>query len=175
VTETPPAPRARWWQPYVIHAAHRDVGGAIYGLILATALIAVSRRYQPDNSGFAAVTVVGTACVFWLAHVYAGVLEIAFERKRKPTWEEAQHILDEEFPLVQSGLLPTAILLLGPLGILADDTAQDLAIAACLVELAATGTIVAWVAGARWPVVLLSGAISLSFGLVVVALKVFVH
>jgi hypothetical protein len=164
-----------WWKPGMHHAADRGVADAIYGLILATSIIAVSARYKPDNAAVTAVTVVVTATVFWLAHVYAGVLAFGSERRRMPSRPEVRAILDEEWPLVQAGILPTAILLLGPLGVLADDRAHTAAIAACLVELGATGLIVARAAGAHGAVAALSGAISLSFGVVLILLKVVVH
>lgn len=167
--------RSRWWQPGLLHAAQRNVAGAIYGLILATSVIGVSREYALDNAGIAAATVLVTAGVFWIAHVYAGVLATGLRHRTTPTRADLRRALDEEWPLVQAGILPTAILLLGPLGLLADDTAYDLAIAVCLLELAATGVIMARVAGASGVVVAVSGAIALSFGLVVIGLKVIVH
>jgi hypothetical protein len=156
------------------HAARRDVAGAIYGLILATSVIAVSRQYTQD-AAVTAVTVVVTAAVFWLAHVYAGAAAIAIRKGHMPSRREVRGIVEEEWPLVQSGVLPTIILLLGPLGILADDTAQDAALAACLVELAAIGLMVGRAARARGILVAPSCAISLSFGVVIVVLKVLVH
>ena len=163
------------WRPYPAASGtgHRDVAGAIYGLILATSVIAVSGRFDPDNAGVTAVTVIVTATVFWLAHVYAGVL--ALGHRGRPTWAETRGILDEEWPLVQAGILPTAILLCGPLGVLPDHRAHDVAIAVCLVQLGVTGFVVARAAGARGFAALVSAAIAASFGLVVIALKIAVH
>jgi len=154
-------------------AAERDVPGAIYGLILATSVIAVSGRYDPDNAGATAVTVVVTATVFWLAHVYAEVL--ALGHGGRPTWAEVRRILDQEWPLVQAGILPTAILLSGVVGLLPDHRAHDAAVIACLAELAATGVLFARAAGARGLGAAVSGAIALAFGVVVILLKVAVH
>jgi hypothetical protein len=154
-------------------AAERDVAGAIYGLILATSVIAVSGQYDPDNAGVTAVTVLVTATVFWLAHVYAGIL--ALGHRGRPTWAEARRILDKEWPLVQAGILPTCILLSGAVGVLADHRAHDAAVVACLVELALTGALVARAGGARGLVAAVSGAIALGFGIVVILLKIAVH
>jgi hypothetical protein len=167
--------RTRWWQPGVYRATERDVAGAIYGLILATSVIAVSSRYKPAGAGVTAVTVIVTATVFWLAHVYAGILAVARERRHMPTRGEVRAIIEEEWPLVQAGILPTAILLLGPLGIVADRRAHYAAIAACLVELGAIGLVVARAAGARGLLAALSGLIALSFGVVLIVLKIAVH
>ncbi|MBN1529122.1 MAG: hypothetical protein JW895_08680 [Thermoleophilaceae bacterium] len=165
----------RWWQPGIRYAAQRDVAGAIYGLILATSVIAVSQQYEPHNSGVTAVTVIVTALVFWLAHVYTKVMAVGVREHHTPTWAEVRHVLDEEWPLVQAGLLPTTVLLLGPLGILADDAAQDIAIGVCLMELGLTGLVVARAAGARGLLVGVSAAISVSFGVIVIVLKTIVH
>lgn len=167
--------RTRWWWPGVSQAAQRDVGGAVYGLILATSVIAVSREYEPHDAGVTAVTVIVTATVFWLAHVYAGVLEIELRERHVPTWAEVRGVLDEEWPQVQAGLLPTVILLLGPLGVLADDTAQSVALGACLAELAGTGLLAARTAGARGLLVAASAAVTVGFGVVIVVLKALVH
>jgi hypothetical protein len=167
--------RARWWRPGVRHAAQRDVAGAIYGLILATSVIAVSQQADPHNAGVTAVTVVVTATVFWLAHVYTRVMAIGAGEHHMPTWAEIRETLDHEWPLVQAGILPTVILLLGPLGILEDDVAQDVAIGACLVELGVTGLVVARLAGARGLLVAVSAVISVSFGVIVIVLKTVVH
>jgi hypothetical protein len=45
----------------------------IYGLVLALSVIAVSWYYGPPDAGRVALSVLGTAVVFWLAHVYAHV------------------------------------------------------------------------------------------------------
>ena len=166
---------ARWWRPGLRHAASRNVAGAIYGLILATSVIAVSRQYQPDNAGVTAATVVVTAGVFWLAHVYAEALALGLHGRHMPTWAETRRIVDKQWPLVQAGILPTVVLMLGPLGVLDDATAQDLAMSACLLELGTTGLLVARAAGARGILAVLSGIVALSFGVVIIALKVVVH
>lgn len=169
------ARRAAWWRPGVGHAAERNVGNAIYGLILATSVIAVSREYTGDNAGITAVTVIVTAGVFWLAHVYAEVLALEVDERHMPTRQEIRRVVSKEWPLVQAGILPTLVLLLGPLGLVADTTVQDVALAVCLVELGVTGIAAARVAGARGAWVVASGVISLSLGVAVTALKVLVH
>src|SRR5688572_33117802 len=103
------ASRARWWRPGLRHAATRDVAGGIYGLILATSVIAVSREFQADNAGITVVTVVVTATVFWLAHIYAETLALGLHGRHVPTWPELRGIVDREWPLVQASILPTVV------------------------------------------------------------------
>src|SRR5829696_2966170 len=64
---------AERWRPRVVRTTG-SVTEAIYGLILATSVIAVSREYDSSNAGRIGVTVLVTGVVFWLAHVYARVL-----------------------------------------------------------------------------------------------------
>jgi ABC-type dipeptide/oligopeptide/nickel transport system permease component len=167
--------RPRWWGLGVRSAADRDVAGAIYGLILATSVIAVSRQYNPDHAGVTAVTVIVTATVFWLAHVYAGVMALGVHGHHVPAPREVRGEVRRQWPLVQAGFLPTVILLLAPLGVVADRAAQTAAMISCLVELAITGLLVARASGMRGLAVVASGAIALSFGVVIVALKIAVH
>ena len=61
------------WRPYVVRTTG-SVTEAIYGLILATSVIAVSAEYDSSNAGLIGVSVLVTGVVFWLAHVYARVL-----------------------------------------------------------------------------------------------------
>ena len=46
---------------------------AIYGTILATAVIAATAGHEPP--GFILAATAATLAVFWLAHVYADILE----------------------------------------------------------------------------------------------------
>jgi hypothetical protein len=175
VAEHDRARRAAWWRPGVGHAAERNVGNAIYGLILATSVIAVSREYTGDNAGITAVTVIVTAAVFWLAHVYAEVLALEVDERHMPTRREIRNVVRMEWPLVQAGILPTLVLLLGTLDVVDDAGAQDAALAVCLVELGVTGVAAARITGARGALVVVSGLVALSLGVAVTALKVLVH
>ena len=170
-----PARSPRWWQALLGFAAKHNFAGAIYGLILATSVIAVTRKYKPGDAGVTAVTVIVTATVFWLAHVYAGVLAVGLAEHHTPTRADLRRIVDEEWPLVQAGVLPTAVLLLGPIGVVADAAAQDAAMVACLAELTVIGLAAARASGAPLPVVALSGLVSAGLGGVVIGLKVLVH
>lgn len=162
-------------RPGIVESARLNVGGAIYGLILATSVIAVSREYSAKNAGITAVTVIVTGAVFWLAHVYSDVLAIEVRDRHLPGRDEFVKILAREWPLVQAGILPTILLLLGPLGVIGDTAAQELALAVCLLELAGAGFASSWFAGVRGFPAIVSGAVSLSFGLAIVGLKTIVH
>ena len=75
------------WRPHLARTSG-SVAEAVYGLILATSVIAVSRAYAPTNAGLIGVTVLVTGVVFWLAHVYARVLAWSVTRQRLLTRSE---------------------------------------------------------------------------------------
>ena len=60
----------RDWRPLVLRTSGSATHG-VYGLILATAVITISRELDSSDAGRAALSVLVTALVFWLAHVYA--------------------------------------------------------------------------------------------------------
>ena len=162
------------WRPRVVRTAG-SVVEAIYGLILATSVIAVSREYDASNAGVIAVTVLVTGVVFWLAHVYARVLASWIDRRRMPGLSEVREAMRHDWPLVEVTLPVVLVLLLGVLGILADRSAILLATLAALAELAAAGGYAAHASGARAPATLASAVVAVALGSTVILLKAFVH
>jgi hypothetical protein len=167
-------PGSQWWRPRVVRTAG-SVSEAIYGLILATSVIAVSREYDSSNAGLVAVTVLVTGVVFWLAHVYARVLATSMDHHRRLTRSELREVLRHDWPLVEVTVPLVLILALGALDVVADETSILLAMLAALVELAAAGAYAARVRGAGLSGVVLSAAIAVALGSAVVLLKVLVH
>ena len=162
------------WRPRVVRTTGSVTEG-IYGLILATSVIAVSREYDATDAGVIAATVLGTSVVFWLAHVYARVLARSIAHDRMLRRTQLREILRHDWPLVEVALPLVAILALGALGALSDRTAVLLAMLAALVELAAAGAYAAHTSGARTRGVVLSAAIAVALGSGVVLLKALVH
>ena len=71
---------------------------AVYGLILATSVIAVS--YDASDAGQVALAVLVTAVAFWLGHVYAHLLGRGVSDGRVPTRAEIARSLREHWSLV---------------------------------------------------------------------------
>ncbi len=163
------------WRPREAAASGGSITEAIYGLILATSVIAVSREYESTDALLIAVSVLVTGVVFWLAHVYARVLARHIETQSTLTRAELRAVFRHDWPLVGVTIPLVMILLLGAVGALPDRTAVLLAIVAALFELSATGVYAARAAGARGAWVVLSGLIALGLGGAVVLLKVLVH
>ncbi len=175
MVESAGARRERWsWRPRVLRSSGSVTEG-IYGLILATAMITVAREYDAANAGRIAVTVLVTAVVFWLAHVYARVLARSMERDHLLTRAEVRDVLRHDWPLVEVTLPLVGVLLLGALDILRDQAAVLVALLLALAELAASGAWVARASGASAGVTVLSAVVAVALGTAVVLLKVLVH
>jgi hypothetical protein len=153
--------------------APENLAKAIYGTILSTALIAAYSEDPGSDPLQVAVAVLVTAIVFWLAHVYSDVLARGAERGRAFARVRAE--LAREWPLMMGSLPPALPLLLGPLGIVSDYTAESLAIVSGIAVLAGWGTAIAWRRKQGLVGIAISAGASAAFGIVVVALKALVH
>src|SRR4051812_35929725 len=85
--------------------------GAVYGTIVATAVIAAAGAHAEHAGRIAVVTVV-TLLVFWLAHVYSEVLE---HRLRGQRWWFAtvREVMTDELAMIEAPALSIVLLLLG--------------------------------------------------------------
>jgi hypothetical protein len=162
------------WRPRVVRTTG-SVVEAIYGLILATSVIAVSREYDSSNAGLIGVTVLVTGVVFWLAHVYARVLAGSISHKRMLNRSEIREAFRHDWPLVQVTVPLMLILALGVLDVVPDRAAILMATLAALVELAAAGGYAARTSGAAPRGTVVSAAIAVILGSAIVLLKAFVH
>ena len=165
---------AERWRPHVVRTSG-SVTEAIYGLILATSVIAVSREYDSSNAGLIAVTVLVTGVVFWLAHVYARVLAGSISHHRMLNRSEVREALRHDWPLVEITVPLVFILALGVLDVIPDRAAIIVATLAALVELGAAGAYAARTSGAGLRATVVSAVIAVALGSAVVLLKALVH
>jgi hypothetical protein len=168
------AARRGRWRPRVARTSG-SVTEAIYGLILATSVIAVSTEYASSNAGLVGVTVLVTGVVFWFAHVYARVLAGAITQHRRPNRSEVREAIRHDWPLVEVTVPLVLILALGALDVVADKTAILATTLAVLVELVAAGAYAARASGAGLLGTLASALIAGTLGGAVVLLKTLVH
>jgi len=162
------------WRPRVVRTSG-SVTEAIYGLILATSVIAISREYDSSNAGLIGVTVLVTGIVFWLAHVYARVLAGSMSHHRMLNRAEVREALRHDWPLVEVAIPLVLILALGVLDIVPDKAAILAATLAVLVELAAAGAYAARMSGAGLRGTVVSAVVAVTLGSAVVLLKALVH
>jgi hypothetical protein len=162
------------WRPRIVRTTG-SVTEAIYGLILATSVIAVSREYDASNAGRIGVTVLVTGVVFWLAHVYARVLAGSVTQHRMLSRIEVREALRHDWPLVEVTVPLVLILALGALDVMSDRAAILAATLAALVELAAAGAYAARKSGAGLAGAVVSALIAVTLGSAAVLLKALVH
>jgi len=162
------------WRPVAIRTSGSATQG-VYGLILATAVIAISRESDPSDAGQAALSMLVTALVFWLAHVYARLLGTAVSHDRGLTRAAVARAAREDWSLVEVAIPLVLVLGLGAIGVVPERAALAAATVLALVELAATGAYAAIRHAAGPGGTLLSAAFALMLGLFVVLLKVLIH
>lgn len=156
------------------HEVRRNVAGAIYGLILGSSIIAAAGADHPRQAGLVEIYLCVTALVFYLAHVYAGVIGSWIEGEA-PSALGVRRQLRLEWPMVSAQLLPAAVLLLGALGAIPGTAAISGAMGVALAELM-TGVVLACrKVGATRTQATISIAAGALFAVIVVFLKVFVH
>ena len=153
----------------------RNLAGAIYGTILATSVVAgLSEGGQVDR-GPAALVVLSTSIVFWIAHVYAGVLGQHLGRDGGLAWSRVRSVARHERPILGSGIPPAAVLGLGTIGLFERDTAYAIAIGVGVASLVFWGVAYAHEQGYGRGGMLIAGLLNGLLGVLIVGLKVLVH
>ncbi len=168
-----PAPRSesRWSSFFW---SEENVAGAIYGQIVVMSVLVVFGADPDPQAASVVVTVFVTSTVFWLAHVYAHLLGERIERKRGATWAEMRRVAASESSIVQAATLPLLAVVLSLVGVSSTEQAVDIGIFVSLTQLALLGFYAAYRGGVRGWGMLLSGVISLAFGLLIVIAKILV-
>lgn len=151
------------------------VARTIYGTILITALVAGLSENDDIDAWQILVSVTATATVFWIAHVYAEVLSQRLAAGRSLSWAEIRRALDDEAPMLMAGIPAGLALALAALGFYTTDTGVTLAIGFGVAALFAYGVVLGRREHASRMQTFLGACLNGAFGLVIVALKAFVH
>jgi hypothetical protein len=165
-----PTNRAVDMRPLVARTSGSATEG-IYGLVLALSVIAVSWYYGPPDAGRVAWSVLGTAVVFWLAHVYAYVLGRDTSQDQRLTRAEVVHSVRANWSLIEVVIPLLLVLGLGEIDVITDTAAIVAATVIAAVELGAAGGYAAIRHGASPRGVIASAASGMTLGLIVVLLK----
>jgi hypothetical protein len=151
--------------------AERDYTPAVYGALLVTTLVAVQWRADaiPELIALTLVTGVG---VFWLAHVWAGVVNHRIHGTL--VRGDLVAIARDESPMLAAVLLPALALAFGPLLGLPVDVAIGLALFVSLAQLFVWGLAVGRAAHSSWHLALGVAVVDCALGILIVALKVVI-
>jgi hypothetical protein len=147
----------------------------IYGTVLVSAVTAVGWRFETDEEvlGF----LVGTVIVFWIAHLYAGV--IARPMSPGPWWGSVRHAIGHaarnSVGMLIAMLLPALVLLTAVFGWVDEYVAYYIALWLGVAILAVLGFLNSARRGSSWPARIVGGLVTSAFGLVIIWLSALVH
>ncbi len=148
------------------------IAGAVYGtIVVLAALAAGATAYRYDLWRLGAV-VSASVVILWIAHAYAHALGESLSLGRRLTRAELTAIAGRELAIPLASVLPLAAIALGALGVVRDRTAIWLALAVGVATLAVQGIRFARLERLSRTGTVVSVALNLSLGLVIVALKV---
>jgi hypothetical protein len=150
-----------------------SIAGTVYGTIVVMGAVTAGAEGIGEPWRLAAV-VDATVLVLWLAHVYAHGLGESITRGRRLDRPEFVSVARRELAIPLAAVAPTAALVLGGLGFLRDSTAVWLALGIALLTLAVQGFRYADLEGLGPLATFKSVCLTVSLGLVLVALKVVV-
>ncbi len=150
-----------------------DYAAAVYGSVLVTALVGATFEAHLDARTMT-LTLLTTTLVFWLAHVWSEVMGVRLVGT-VPHWSNIRRVAVSEWPVVEAGFVPNALLALAWAGVYSRDTGAELAMVAALLQLAAWGFAAGWRTQHRLVPSIVTGAVDCAFGLAIVGLEVAIH
>jgi hypothetical protein len=158
----------------LVFGSRTTIAGTVYGTIVVLAVLAAGgRAFEHDLWGLTAV-VVTTVLVLWVAHVYAHGLGESLQLDRRLDVAELGAIARRELAIPFAAVAPTAVIVLGAVGVLRSPTAVWLAVAIGVATLALQGLRYAKVERLGPTGTLVAVAVNLALGLAIIALKLVV-
>jgi hypothetical protein len=158
----------------LVFGSRRTIAGTVYGtIVVLAALAAGGKAFQNDLWHLIALVDV-TVLVLWIAHVYSHGLGESLQLGRRLDAAELGAIAGRELAIPLSAVAPTAILVLGALGVFKGTTAIWLADGICVLALTVQGLRYALLERLGTVGTLISVALNLALGLTIVGLKVVV-
>lgn len=146
--------------------------GAIYGTIVATAIVAGLGERPSVSPSHALWILLASALFFWAAHVYATLLADRIQERRRTKRADVRRALSKDWPLFQASVPLAVPLVLGWLGVLGDRTALAFATGVGVVTLGALGIGFARREGYGLAGIVACGSINAAVGLFIIGLKV---
>jgi hypothetical protein len=150
-----------------------DYAAAVYGSVLVAALVGAAFEAQLDARTMT-LTLVTTTLVFWLAHVWSEVMGVRLAGTL-PLWSDVRRVAVSEWPVVEAGFVPDALLGLAWVGVYSRDAGAEVAMIAALLQLAAWGFGAGWRTQHRLAPAIVTGVVDCAFGLAIVGLEVAIH
>jgi hypothetical protein len=149
-------------------------GPAVYGSVLATSLLG-SMFEEQASARVMTLTLVSSILIFWIAHAWSEIVGARLADDPELGWSSIIEIALSEWPLVESGLLPSALLALAWAGLYSRQTGAVLALAASVLQLVGWGVLAGFRTRRRWWTAWLIGAFDGLLGLTIVAIEIAIH
>jgi hypothetical protein len=165
---------ARGRAQQVIFGGGGSIAGTVYGTIVAMATVAVGSQGDDTDAGELALLVGVTSIVLWIAHLYAHALAESVESRRRLDRGALARVAGRELAIPAAAVAPVAALAVAALGLIGDLTAVRLALAIGVATLAVQGARYAAVEELGRAGTVLSVAVNVLLGLVIVALEALV-
>lgn len=151
-----------------------NLAGAIFGTIVATAVVAGLDEGNAVSAPRALAILLGTGATFWAAHVYANLLAERIQGHRPTKRDDVSRVMFREWPLFQSSFPLSVPLALGWIGMFSSETALSLATFVGVVALVSWGIGFARHEGYGVAGVVGAAIVNAAVGLFIVGLKVAV-
>jgi hypothetical protein len=157
----------------LILSSRENIAGTVYGTIVTMgALAAGAEGSGGDIRPWELATfVAATVLVLWIAHVYSHALAETIRLDRRLDTVELASVARREFAMPLAAVLPVTALVLGALGVFRDSTAVWLALAFGVATLVVDGFRYAAVDRLGPLGTIVTVAINLALGLLIVGLK----
>ncbi|MFC5801011.1 hypothetical protein [Streptomyces formicae] len=151
-------------------APARDFSGAVHGSLLAASVIATAGALGPYPKLQLTIMLITTGLVFWLIHVYSRLVghRLASEDL---SWRQVREEARKEWPIAEAAFPPAAAVAVSPLLDLGPNDTVWLALGVALAGQVCWATAAVVRAGAARRLVVVTGAVNLLLGLVLVAMK----
>jgi hypothetical protein len=151
-----------------------DYAGAIYGSIIATAMIGALREAGLSSKELT-LDVAATMLIFWIAHTWAAIAGERIHLGHGLLFHRVKALGREEWPIVEASFLPVVALILGWVGALETDTSARLAIAIGIGQLFLWGFVLGRRVYGNWVGATLAAFGDGAVGVVIVLLEVWAH
>jgi hypothetical protein len=158
--------------PIAERRAQTDYTGGVYGSLLAGSVIVGAGAAGPVSRVELVLLLMSTGVVFWIAHVHAQLFGARLAQQAL-NGQAVLHVCRDEWPIVKAAVPPAAAVAVSPLLGLDTPGGAWLALAVAVAGQMGWSAAAARSAGASWRLVVVSAAINLLLGLLIIVFKIF--
>jgi hypothetical protein len=152
-----------------------NLAGAIYGTIVATAVVAGLGERASVSPRRALWILLASGLFFWAAHVYSSLLARRIQSRRRTTRADVRTALSREWPLFYSSFPLAVPLVLGWAGVFSGHLALGVATFVGVLTLVGWGIVFSRREGYGLTGIVAAASINAAVGLFIVGLKVAVR